>query len=55
MDVLNTIIENSALQGMPKWYQALTLTLFLAIASIVMLTYYFLLSQGSDMIVRFSY
>ena len=55
MDVLNTVIENSALQGMPKWYQALTLTLFLAIASIIMLTYYFLLSQGSDMIVRFSY
>ena len=55
MDVLNTIIENSSLNGMPKWYQALTLSLFILIASIVMTTYYFLVTNGSDMIIRFSY
>jgi len=28
MDVLNFIIQNSALKGMPKWYSATTLFIF---------------------------
>ncbi|SHI87743.1 hypothetical protein [Pseudozobellia thermophila] len=55
MDVWNTIIENSALNGMPKWYRALTLSLFGLIAAIVLYSYYVLLVHGPDMIVRFSY
>jgi len=55
MDVLNVIIQNSALNGMPKWYQAVTLSLFAIITTIVISTYFLLLSQGADMTIPFSY
>lgn len=55
MDVLNSIIQNSALNGMPKWYQALTLTLFTVIMTTVISTYVLLISHGPDLVIRFSY
>lgn len=55
MDVFNLIIQNSALNGMPKWYQILTLTLFSLIATLVFSMYFILIAHGPDMAIRFSY
>jgi len=55
MDVLNTVIRNTALNGMPKWYQALTLALFTFIATVVFYSYILLIAHGSHMAVRFAY
>ncbi|CAM4319130.1 hypothetical protein ZORO111903_13185 [Zobellia roscoffensis] len=58
MDVLTVIIQNTTLNGMPKWYQALTLSLFTIIA-IVAITMYFRIaihaSEMSEMAMRFGY
>lgn len=55
MDVLNSIIENTALNGMPRWYQALTLILFTIITTVVVSTYILLIAHGPDLAIRFSY
>lgn len=55
MDVLNIIIQNTALNGMPKWYQALTLSLFTLITTVVISTYILLITHGPDLVIRFSY
>jgi len=55
MDVITTIIQNSALNGMPKWYQAISILLFAIIASIILTMYALLFVNGSDMIIRFGY
>jgi len=55
MDVLNIIIQNTALNGMPKWYQALTLSLFTLIATVIISTYILLIAHGPDLTIRFSY
>ncbi|MUH36786.1 hypothetical protein D9O36_13105 [Zobellia amurskyensis] len=58
MDVLTTIIKNTALEGMPKWYQALTLSLFTIIATVVITMYFRIAlhaSEMSEMAMRFGY
>ncbi|MDO6517884.1 hypothetical protein Q4603_08765 [Zobellia galactanivorans] len=58
MDVLTVIIQNTALNGMPKWYQALTLTLFAIIATLAISMYFRIALQASEMsemAMRFGY
>ena len=58
MDVLTVIIKNTALNGMPKWYQALTLSLFAIIATVAITMYFkigFQASEMSEMAMRFGY
>jgi hypothetical protein len=55
MDVLNAIIQNSALNGMPKWYKATTLLLFssILVTLIAMLT--ILLIYGPYMTIQYGF
>ncbi|MGB5556248.1 MAG: hypothetical protein WBM83_16445 [Flavobacteriaceae bacterium] len=55
MDVFYTIIENSALRGMPRWYQAVSILLFSAIVSLLLTMYVLILTNGPDMTIRFGY
>ncbi|MGB7392983.1 MAG: hypothetical protein WA913_01180 [Pricia sp.] len=55
MDVYYTIVQNTSLNGMPKWFKATSLMLFSAIASLIFTMYFLLLSGGSDMVIRFGY
>ncbi|WP_430906843.1 hypothetical protein [Maribacter sp. 2-571] len=55
MDVLNVFVQNSALNGMPKWYKATTLLLFAFILAIIAVSFFILITQGSDMNIRYGY
>lgn len=55
MDVYYTIVQNTSLNGMPKWFKATSLMLFTAIVCLIFTMYYLLLIQGSDQIIRFGY
>lgn len=55
MDVFYTIIENTSLNGMPKWYKATSLLLFSIIVSILFTMLTILLVNGPEMIIRFGY
>ncbi|QLG46906.1 hypothetical protein [Costertonia aggregata] len=55
MDVLNTIIQNSTLNGMPKWYKATTLSIFMTIVSTLLVMLIVLIAYGSQMTIRFGY
>ena len=35
MDVINTIVQNSSLNGMPKWYKAMAIFLFSTIVTLL--------------------
>lgn len=55
MDVLYTLIQNSSLNGMPKWYKATALFLFSAIVSLLLTMLVLLFINGADMNIRFGY
>lgn len=55
MDVYYTIVQNTALNGMPKWFKVTSLLLFSVIVSLIFTTYFLLFMQGSDMVIRFGY
>ncbi|NHF59868.1 hypothetical protein FK220_010990 [Flavobacteriaceae bacterium TP-CH-4] len=55
MDVLNVLIQNSSLQGMPTWYKATTLLLFSLILVTVITSLFILITQGPGMTIRFGY
>jgi len=55
MDVITTIIRNSSLRGMPRWYQAISLLIFSIIISLIITMYTLLLFNGPDMVIRFGY
>ncbi|MBU2946441.1 hypothetical protein [Zobellia uliginosa] len=58
MDVFTIIIQNTALQGMPKWYQALTISLFTIIATVAISAYFKIgihATEMSEMATRFGY
>ena len=55
MDVFYTIIENTSLNGMPKWYKATSLLLFSVIVSILMSMLVTLMIYGPYMNIRFGY
>ena len=55
MDVYYTIVQNTSLNGMPKWFKATSLLLFAAIVSLIFAAYFLLIMQGSDQVIRFGY
>jgi len=55
MDVLNTVIRNSSLNGMPTWYKATSIVLFSAIFSLLMTMLVLLFIYGPEMNIRFGY
>ncbi len=55
MDVYYTIVQNTSLNGMPKWFKATSLLLFSVIVSLIFATYLLLFLQGSDMVIRYGY
>lgn len=55
MDVLYTIIQNTSLNGMPKWYKATSLLLFSIIVSILSTMLFLLVIYGPAMNIRFGY
>ncbi len=55
MDVLNLIVRNSSLNGMPNWYKATTLLLFTTIFVMLMCMLAILLAYGPQTTIRFGY
>lgn len=55
MDVLKTIIRNSALDGMPKWYTATSLVLLSIIVTSLLAMLVLLLVLGPQMNIQFGY
>lgn len=55
MDVLNSIIRNSSLKGMPKWYSATALLLFSAIVVSLLIMLSLLLVYGPQINIQFGY
>ncbi len=55
MDVLNFIIRNSSLNGMPKWYSATTLLLFSTIVVTLLVMLAVLITHGPHMNIQYGY
>ena len=55
MNVFNGIIENSALQGMPKWAKVVGITLFSLIFAVLVFTSIMLMIYGPEMNIRYGY
>lgn len=55
MDVLHTIVQNSALFGMPRWYKITSLALFAIIFFLAMVSLYFLMNENWLHPVQFGY
>ncbi|WP_238934758.1 hypothetical protein [Aurantibacter crassamenti] len=55
MDVINVIVRNSSLNGMPKWYKALSIFLFSTIFSLLVTMLVMLFVYGPHMNIKFGY
>lgn len=55
MDVFYSIIANTSLNGMPKWYKATSLLLFSVIVSMLLTMLVTLFIYGTHMNIRFGY
>ena len=55
MDVLNTVIQNSSLNGMPKWFKATAILLFSTIVTLLLTMTVLLFIYGPEMSIRFGY
>lgn len=55
MEVINVIVQNSALNGMPNWYKTTTLLLFSVIVTLLLIMLVTLLTNGPHMNIRFGY
>lgn len=55
MDVLNVIVRNTALNGMPKWSKVTAMAVFLVIVTLVTYSYVLLALHGPHTIIRFGY
>ncbi len=55
MDVYYTIVQNTSLKDMPKWFKAASLLLFTAIVSLILAMCTMLFMYGPDMVIRFGY
>lgn len=55
MDVLNTVIQNSSLNGMPAWFKATSIFLFTTIFALLMTMTVLLFIYGPEMNIRFGY
>ena len=55
MDVLNEIIQNSAIGNLSKGYKAMVLLLFSTIVTLLMMMLVFLIFNGSQMTFDYGY
>ncbi|MEM9141681.1 MAG: hypothetical protein AAGA86_01755 [Bacteroidota bacterium] len=55
MDVINEIVQNSALGLLSKWYKGFVVLLFSSIVTTFLLTLFFLLRYGTHMNIQFGY
>lgn len=55
MEVLNSLIQNSSLNGMPKWYKATALFLFSTIVTVLLISLVLLMIYGPEMNIRYGY
>jgi len=55
MEVMNQIIEQSSLQGMPKWLKALAITAFISITTLLLIALVFLLKEGGHTTIHYGY
>ncbi len=55
MNVLNGIIQNSALKGMPIWAKAISITLLTLIVAVLIFATVMLMIYGPDMNIRYGY
>jgi len=55
MNVLNGIIRNSSLNGMPIWFKATSLILFTAIATVLLISLVLVIIYGPEMNIRYGY
>jgi len=55
MDVFYSIIANTSLNGMPKWYKATSILLFSMIVSLLLTMLVMLFIYGPQMSIRFGY
>lgn len=55
MDVINEIIQNSAIGAMPKGYKSLVLLVFSTIVSILFSMLIFLIINAQNVVINFGY
>lgn len=55
MEMMNQIIEQSSLQGMPKWFKALAIALLLTIITLILISLFFLLKDGGNTTINYGY
>lgn len=55
MDIYYKIVQNTSLNGMPRWFKATSLLIFSAIVCLIFAMYLVLILQGPDMVIRFGY
>jgi len=55
MEVLNNLIQNSSLNGMPKWYKAVSILLFSSIITLLLTMLVMLMIYGPHVNIRFGY
>jgi len=55
MDVINEIIQNSAMGAMSKGYRKLVLLVFSTIVSVLFTMLFVIISKGSELTIHFGY
>ncbi len=55
MYVMNQLIEQSVLQGMPSWLKALAIAILLSVISLILITLIMLLKDGATTVVNYGY
>lgn len=55
MDVVNQIINQSSLQGMPLWFKTLAIAALLTIISLIVATLIMLFKEGVDITITYGY
>jgi uncharacterized membrane protein YhdT len=55
MEMMNQIINQSSLQGMPKWFKALAIAALFTILTLIMITLIYLLKDGGNTTINYGY
>ncbi len=53
--MMKQIIDQSSLQGMPKWFKALAIAALFTILTLIMITLFWLLKDGANMTINYGY
>jgi hypothetical protein len=55
MEMMNQIIDQSSLQGMPKWFKALAILALFTILTLIIIILIWLLKDGGNTTINYSY